>query len=87
MMNIIGTLCVYAAILDPNTKNEAFNISNGDVFKWKVLAEEFQVEAEEFDESKRWTLVEMMKDKGQIWDEIVKENGLVESKLEEIGGW
>ncbi|WMV50994.1 hypothetical protein MTR67_044379 [Solanum verrucosum] len=128
IMNIIGTLCIYATIckheglplrfpgsksawdgysycsdadltaehqiwasVDPNAKNEAFNISNGDVFKWKhlwkVLAEEFQVEAEEFDESKRWTLAEMMKDKGRIWKEIVKENGLVESKLEEIGGW
>ncbi|WMV50997.1 hypothetical protein MTR67_044382 [Solanum verrucosum] len=128
IMNIIGTLCIYATIckheglplrfpgsksawdgylycsdadliaehqiwasVDPNAKNEAFNISNGDVFKWKhlwkVLAEEFQVEAEEFDESKRWTLMEMMKDKGRIWEEIVKENGLVISKLEEIGGW
>lgn len=128
VMNIIGTLCVYAAIckhegsplrfpgtksawngysncsdadliaehqiwasVDPNAKNEAFIVSNGDVFKWKhlweVLAKEFEVEAEEFDESNRWTLEEMMKDKGQIWDEIVKKNGLVTSKLEEIGGW
>ncbi|XP_049399905.1 (S)-8-oxocitronellyl enol synthase ISY1-like [Solanum stenotomum] len=128
MMNIIGTLCVYATIckheglplrfpgsksawdgysscsdadliaeqhiwasVDPNAKNETFNISNGDVFKWKHLweglAEEFEVEIEEFDENKRWTLEEMMKDKGQIWDGIVKENGLVESKLEDIGGW
>lgn len=128
LMNIIGTLCVYAAIckhegfplrfpgdksawsgysncsdadliaehqiwasVNPNAKNEALDVSNGDVFKWKhlweVLAEEFEVEAEEFDETKTWTLEEMMKDKGQIWDEIVKENGLVASKLEEIGGW
>lgn len=129
LMNIIATLCVYAAIckheglklkfpgvksawdgysdcsdadliaehqiwasVDPNAKNEAFDVSNGDVFKWKhlwgILAEEFEVEAEEFDEkSKRWTLEEMMKDKGEIWDEIVKENGLVPNKLEQVGGW
>ncbi|PHT42966.1 3-oxo-Delta(4,5)-steroid 5-beta-reductase [Capsicum baccatum] len=127
-MNIIASLCVYAAIckheglplrfpgsksawdgysdcsdadliaehqiwasVDPNAKNEAFDVSNGDVFKWKhlwkILAEEFELEVEEFHERKKCTLEEMMKDKGQIWDEIVKENGLVASKLEEIGGW
>ena len=74
LMNIIGALCVYAAIckhegfllkfpgnkesweycyvasdadliaeqqiwavMDPNARNEAFNCSNGDVFKWKHL--------------------------------------------------
>ncbi|OIT02000.1 PREDICTED: 3-oxo-Delta(4,5)-steroid 5-beta-reductase-like [Nicotiana attenuata] len=129
LMNIIASLCVYAAIckheglklkfpgvksawdgysdcsdadlvaehqiwasVDPNAKNEAFDVSNGDVFKWKhlwgILAEEFEVEAEEFDEKKkRWRLEEMMKDKGEIWDEIVKENGLVPNKLEQVGGW
>nr|ADK13080.1 putative progesterone 5-beta-reductase [Nierembergia aristata] len=128
LMNIVGTLCVYAAIckheglplrfpgakgawdgysdcsdadliaehhiwaaVDPYAKNEAFNVSNGDVFKWKhfwkVLAEQFGMEAAEFDEEKRWTLAEMMKDKGPIWDEIVKESGLVATKLEEVGVW
>ncbi|TMW85859.1 hypothetical protein EJD97_022370 [Solanum chilense] len=128
LMNIVGTLCVYAAIckheglplkfpgvkgawdgysdcsdadliaehqiwaaVDPYAKNEAFNVSNGDVFKWKhfwkVLAEQFGLEAVEFDEGKRCTLVEMMKDKGAVWDEIVKENGLVPTKLEEVGVW
>ncbi|NP_001311571.1 3-oxo-Delta(4,5)-steroid 5-beta-reductase-like [Nicotiana tabacum] len=128
LMNIVGTLCVYAAIckheglplkfpgvkaawdgysdcsdadliaehqiwaaVDPYAKNEAFNVSNGDVFKWKhfwkVLAEQFGVEAAEFDEENRCTLVEMMKDKGPVWDEIVKENGLTPTKLEDVGVW
>ncbi|WMV50998.1 hypothetical protein MTR67_044383, partial [Solanum verrucosum] len=88
--NLIAEHQIWAS-MDPNAKNEAFNVSNGDVFKWKHLweglAEEFEVEIEEYDENKRWTLEEMMKDKGRIWEEIVKENGLVISKLEEIGGW
>lgn len=129
MMNIIGTLCVYAAIckhegvamkfpgrksawdsycdasdadliaehhiwaaVDPYAKNEAFNISNGDVFKWKhlwkVLAEQFGIESAFLEEGEeRATLQEMMKDKGPVWDEIVREKDLLPTKLEEVGVW
>ncbi|KAF7140453.1 hypothetical protein RHSIM_Rhsim06G0059400 [Rhododendron simsii] len=128
-MNIVGILCVYAAIckyenkplkfpgskvcwnllnvasdadliaeqqiwaaVDPYGKNEAFNISDGDVFKWKhlwrILAEQFEVEYEEFDErEERVSLSKSMKDKGPVWDQIVRENGLVPTKLEEVGVW
>ncbi|CAA2986108.1 3-oxo-Delta(4,5)-steroid 5-beta-reductase-like [Olea europaea subsp. europaea] len=128
MMNLVGTLCVYAAIckhegmplrfpgsevvwdgyydcsdadliaehqiwaaVDPYARNEAFNISNGDVFKWKhfwrILAEQFGVEYEEFEEGQNLTLLAMMKDKGKVWDEIVRENGLTPTKLEDVGVW
>jgi nucleoside-diphosphate-sugar epimerase len=128
MMNIIGTLCVYAAIckhegvplrfpgtldawnsindcsdadliaehqiwaaVDPYAKNEAFNCSNGDVFKWKhfwkVLAEQFEVECADFQEGERVSLQEIMKGKEEVWNEIVKEKGLVETKLEDVGVW
>lgn len=128
LMNIVGSLCAYAAIckheglplrfpgnratweafwdasdadlvaeheiwaaVDPLGKNEAFNCSNGDVFKWKhvweVLAEQFEVENGGFNEESRLTMQEMMKDKGPVWSEIVRDNGLVPTKLEEIGGW
>lgn len=126
VMNIIGSLCVYAAIckhegvplrfpgtkgawegystcsdadliaeqeiwacVDPKAKYEAFNCSNGDVFKWKhlwkVLAEEFGVEEYGFDE--RFCLEELMKGKQGVWEEIVKENKLKASKVDEIGAW
>ncbi|CAK9143298.1 unnamed protein product [Ilex paraguariensis] len=128
LMNIVGTLCVYAAIckhegvplrfpgckaawddysdcsdadliaeqeiwaaVDPYAKNEAFNISNGDVFKWKhfwkVLAEQFEVECAEFEEGEKLSLVEMMKGKGPVWEEIVREKGLLPTKLEDVGVW
>ncbi|XP_077233756.1 NAD(P)-binding Rossmann-fold superfamily protein [Tasmannia lanceolata] len=129
MMNLVGTLCVYAAIckheglrlrfpgnriaweeyssgsdadliaehqiwaaVDPYAKNEAFNVSNGDVFKWKhlwkILGEQFGVEIGEggFD-GEGFSLVEMMKEKGGVWEEIVKENELCETKLDEVGTW
>nr|UES73128.1 progesterone 5-beta-reductase [Gymnema sylvestre] len=127
LMNLVGTLCVYAAIckhegvplkfpgakgawqgysmcsdadliaehhiwaaVDPYGKNEAFNVSNGDVFKWKhfwkVLAEQLGVEFAEY-EGERLSLEEMMKDKGPVWEDIVRENGLVPTKLSEVGNW
>ncbi|PSS29290.1 3-oxo-Delta(4,5)-steroid 5-beta-reductase [Actinidia chinensis var. chinensis] len=129
LMNLIGTLCVYATIckhegvvmripgtramwdgyydasdadliaehqiwaaVDPYAKNEAFNCSNGDVFKWKhfwkVLGEQFGVEVGEVEEGGEvLKLAEMMKDKGAVWEEIVRDKGLVDSKLEEVGWW
>ncbi|XP_010271744.1 PREDICTED: 3-oxo-Delta(4,5)-steroid 5-beta-reductase-like [Nelumbo nucifera] len=127
LMNVIGTLCVYATIckhegmplrfpgtriawegysdasdadmiaehqiwasVDPYAKNEAFNCSNGDVFKWKhlwkVLGEQFGVEELMMEEG-GLSLEEMMKDKGPVWDEIVREKELVPTKLEEVGVW
>lgn len=129
IMNVLGTLCVYAAIckhegipfrfpgskliwesysqasdadliaehqiwaaVDPYAKNEAFNCSNGDVFKWKhlwqVLGEQFGVEVAEFDERVGgFSLTEWIKGKDIVWEEIVKENDLVATKLEEVGTW
>ncbi|KAG9155605.1 hypothetical protein Leryth_017031 [Lithospermum erythrorhizon] len=81
---------IWAAV-DPYAKNEAFNISNGDVFKWKhlwrVLAEQFGVECAEFEEGKKFSLKETMKNKGDVWKKIVEINGLVPSNLEEVGVW
>ncbi|PRQ27802.1 putative oxidoreductase [Rosa chinensis] len=82
----------YMAAVDPNAKNEAFNINNGDVFRWKklwkVLAEEFGIEEYGFDENgEKLSLVEMMKDKGGVWEEIVRKNQLQPTKLEEVAVW
>ena len=110
LINIIGTLCVYAAIckhegiplkflgsnysmasdanliaeqqiwvvVGPKVRNEAFNCNNRDVFKWrhlwKVLANKFGIENYGFEEGEKVSLVELMKDKGLVWDEIVREN-------------
>lgn len=129
LMNIVRSLCIYAAIckhegellrfpgsraawegywdasdaelvaehqiwaaVDAHAKNEAFNCSNGDVFSWKqlwkVLAQQFGVECGGFDEKySNLSLQEMMKNKGAVWEEIVREKGLVPTKLEEVGAW
>ncbi|GKV10314.1 hypothetical protein SLEP1_g21700 [Rubroshorea leprosula] len=128
MMNLVSTLCVYAAIckheglpllfpgtkaawecyavssdadliaehqiwaaVDPYAKNEAFNVNNGDVFRWKqlwkVLAEQFEIERYGFEEGKNVGLSEMMKGKEAVWEKIVEENQLQKTSLAEVGGW
>jgi nucleoside-diphosphate-sugar epimerase len=128
-MNLVGSLCVYAAIcrkegatlrwpgsrvawesfsdasdadliaeqeiwaaLDPLAKNEAFNCSNGDVFKWKrlwpILADRFGVEWAGYEgEASRFELAEVMAGKEAVWAEIIEENGLIVTKLEEVASW
>ncbi|KAH9688435.1 3-oxo-Delta(4,5)-steroid 5-beta-reductase [Citrus sinensis] len=129
LMNVGGTLCVYAAIckhegvrllfpgskdcwegysvasdadliaeqqiwaaVDPYARNEAFNCSNGDVFKWKhlwkVLAEQFEIENYGLpQEGERVRLEEIMKGKEGVWEEIVRENQLQPTKLSEVAVW
>ncbi|WCJ17895.1 (S)-8-oxocitronellyl enol synthase [Euphorbia peplus] len=90
--NLIAEQQIWAGI-DPNAKNEAFNCSNGDVFKWKhlwkVLAEAFKIENYGFgeDSDRRLSLCEMMKDMGGVWDKIVKEKELVGSEVEKVAAW
>ncbi|KAM7280748.1 hypothetical protein ACFE04_007882 [Oxalis oulophora] len=128
LMNIIGTICVYASIckhlelplyfpgskqawecycdasdadliaehqiwaaVDPYARNEAFNVHNGDVYRWKlfwkVLAEQFEIKEYGFVEGKNVGLQQMMKDKEGVWEEVVKQNQLQPTKLEEVGNW
>ncbi|KAK9097237.1 hypothetical protein Sjap_022734 [Stephania japonica] len=81
--DLIAEQQLWAAV-DPNAKNEAFNCVNGDVFKWKqmwkVLGEQFGIECAEFEEGVK--LEEIMREKGRVWDEIVRENGLCGVKNE-----
>ncbi|XP_006339461.1 3-oxo-Delta(4,5)-steroid 5-beta-reductase-like [Solanum tuberosum] len=89
--NLVAEHQIWAAMC-PQGKNRAFNITNGDVFKWKhlwkVLAEEIGVEYVGFDATEKIiSLSEMMKDKGPVWDKIVRDNKLISTKLEEVGLW
>ncbi|KAJ7556775.1 hypothetical protein O6H91_05G097600 [Diphasiastrum complanatum] len=127
MMNIVGTMAVYASIcrekglafvfpgnklaweylmdasdsqliaeqeiwasVDPKGKNEAFNIANGDVFKWKklwsLLARKYDLEVPPYS-GEPVSLQELMKDKGPVWDEIVKKHNLVPTRLDEVATW
>lgn len=78
---------IWASVTE-KAKNQAFNCTNGDVFTWKmlwrVLCDVFDVEFVPFEEKEVFDVAEFMKDKGQVWDRIVEENGLYKTKMEEI---
>ncbi|CAJ2653994.1 unnamed protein product [Trifolium pratense] len=85
--HVLAKQHVWAAVTE-KAKNEAFNCTNGDVFSWKsvwkLLSEVFDVEFVELDENDEFDLVELMSDKGEVWDLIVEKYGLHKTKLKEI---
>jgi len=60
---------------NPNIPNQAFNIVNGDLYRWKhlfpKLAEYFGLEYEAPKEGEHFKLTEAMKGKENVWKEIV----------------
>ncbi|KAH9686773.1 3-oxo-Delta(4,5)-steroid 5-beta-reductase [Citrus sinensis] len=92
-VDLIAEQQIWAAV-DPNARNEAFNCTNGDVLKWKhlrkVLAEQFEIENYGLEDGKcseRVRLEEIMKGKESVWEEIVRENQLQPTKLNEVAVW
>ncbi|KAK3132946.1 hypothetical protein QOZ80_6AG0529910 [Eleusine coracana subsp. coracana] len=81
------------AALEPAGKNEPFNCTNGDVYTWKLLwptlANHFGVNqwVGYAGEDQRFKLEEAMAGKEAVWAEIVRENGLVETGLDDITTW
>ena len=73
---------------DPGCANEAFNITNGDVFRWANLwpriAVYFDMPAGPRQNIK---LTEMMRDKGPVWDRLVAEHGLQPIPYEQLVSW
>ncbi|KAH7652458.1 Delta(4)-3-oxosteroid 5-beta-reductase protein [Dioscorea alata] len=87
-----GSRMTWEGFIDPFAKNEAFNCSNGDVFKWKqlwrILAEQFGVDFVGYEgEENRVKLEEMMKGKEGVWDEIVAKYELAPTKLNDVAQW
>ena len=72
----------------PTCANQAFNVTNGDVFRWRSLwpriASYFGCELGIVRPLK---LAEWMRDKQPIWERIVRRHGLHPSPLEEVADW
>lgn len=68
-------------------KNQAFNITNGDVFRWKWLwekiADHFQIDFEGFDNEMRPLEKELQNDE-ELWKNIAEKYNLKENKLSRI---
>lgn len=68
-------------------KNQAFNITNGDVFRWKWLwekiADHFQIDFEGFENETRPLEKELQNDK-ELWETIAEKYNLKENNLSRI---
>lgn len=83
---ILAKQLVWASTTDA-AKNQAFNIANGDVFRWKWLwkrlADWFGIEAADFDGTVR-PLENELNNAGAIWKEIAAKHGLKENNINRL---
>ncbi|XP_052162103.1 3-oxo-Delta(4,5)-steroid 5-beta-reductase-like [Oryza glaberrima] len=90
--DLVAEQQIWAAIAGAAAKNEAFNCSNGNIYKWKqlwpVLAGKFGVEWAGYEgEERRVGLTAAMAGKEAVWAEIVAEEKLVATELGEVANW
>src|SRR5581483_5381840 len=73
---------------NPAGANKAFNVTNGDVFRWKYawpkIAAHFGLTVAE---PRTLKLADWMSDKEPVWESIVKKHGLKPQKLSEVAVW
>jgi nucleoside-diphosphate-sugar epimerase len=78
------------AATTPAAANEAFNVVNGDVFRWRWLwprlAAHLGVEPEGFAGDER-PLEKQMAGAAPVWAQVVAEHGLVEPDLARVASW
>jgi nucleoside-diphosphate-sugar epimerase len=76
------------AATDPRCANQAYNITNGDYFRWchvwPRIAEVFGMAA---GEPRKTSLVETMADKAALWESMVKKHGLRPHRFQELVAW
>ncbi|MBB1510939.1 SDR family oxidoreductase [Tessaracoccus sp. MC1756] len=78
------------ASTSPEGSNEAFNVANGEVFRWRWLwprlAEFFKLPWEGFVDAPR-PLVGRMDDSPEVWRRIAEREGLVEPDVNRLASW
>lgn len=92
LVNVTGTEILsksmeWAATAE-NTRNEIFNITNGDIFRWKEawpkFADFFGVQ---YAEPQKFQLTDYMADKAKLWETIVEKYGLQKHSLDQLVQW
>src|SRR5436309_7820602 len=72
----------------PACRNQAFNVTNGDVVSWRDLwsgiAAHFGITA---DNARPFSLNEWARDKQPVWDAIVRRYGLIHTPLNAVADW
>ncbi len=76
------------AATEPRCANQAYNITNGDYFRWRDLWPQIaSVFAMQDAGPQPFSLVEFMADKAPLWDAMVKKHGLKPYRFEEVVAW
>ena len=87
--DLLAEQLVWAAT-DPAGRDQAFNIANGDVFRWRTLwpriAEHFGVKWAGF-ENEPAPLENRMGHAAEVWREIAAEQGLAEGDVSRLASW
>ena len=87
--DLVGEQMIWAAT-DPQGRDQAFNIVNGDVFRWRWLwpqiAEMFGVEPVGFEGSPR-PLDDRMGEAAEIWRTIAERHHLAEADVDRLASW
>ena len=82
------TRCMAWAATDPDCANNAFNVANGDCFRWRDvwprIAREFGMTA---GTPRPTDLVRFMADKAAVWDSIVARHGLRATPFNMMADW
>lgn len=85
----LASQLVWAATT-PAAHNEAFNIVNGDVFRWRWLwprlAPLYGVEPAPYP-GRATPLVEQMRDAEPVWQKLVERHGLAANPVERLASW
>lgn len=76
------------AASSPTAVNEAFNVTNGDMFRWERMwpriAAFFDLEVAP---PLPMSLTEVMEDKGPLWDSMVERHGLQRTSYDDVASW
>lgn len=84
---LLARASVWAAS-DKTASGEAFNVTNGDVFRWERMWEDVARHLGlEVAPPVPLTLARHMADKGPLWAEIARRHGLVQPDLAKLVGW
>src|SRR6516162_195631 len=85
--DLVADVMVWSAE-SPNAANQAFNVTNGDVFEWRsvwpAIAAALGVQAAS---DTPLSLTEYLSDKGEVWRRIAERHGLRQTDLHALTGY
>ena len=84
---LLARATVWAGAADA-ARNQAFNVTNGDVFRWSQLWPKFAKHFNmDFAEPQQMSLAEAMPTRRHVWETLVERHGLRETPFDELVGW